>query len=87
MESRLRQAVVKVCRNPRAGKPLNDELHGWYKLAWESGPVPNWDPWPDMRLVYRFRDGVVKVFAVGKRCPGDPDDVYSLVRERLLSSE
>ncbi|BAS28192.1 hypothetical protein [Limnochorda pilosa] len=87
MRTNLESATERVCHDPSAGKDLRGRLDGWRSLAWASSSTPNWDPWPDMRLVYRFRDGVVRIFAVGKRAPGDVNDVYSIAAERAKFPE
>lgn len=47
----LDATVKAVCVNPAIGKRLDPPLYSWGRVAWASGPVPTWSPWPDMRLI------------------------------------
>ena len=72
----LARAVESIASHPEWGKELQGKLSGWLSYAWPSASEPDWDPWPDMRLVYRVEQGRLVILAIGRRKPGEPDDVY-----------
>ena len=66
-----RQALDELCRDPRIGKALRDELAGFYTL-----PVGRF------RIIYRIEEHTITVVAVGPR-PTVYDDLILAQRYTL----
>jgi len=82
MAADLRDALRQISADPRVGKKLDPPLGHYRVLKWESSSVPNWEPWPDMRLVYSLEEGTLVIHIIGRRQPNHPNDVYKLLGQR-----
>ncbi|MHB9145060.1 MAG: type II toxin-antitoxin system RelE family toxin [Symbiobacteriia bacterium] len=65
------------------GVPQSDmepPYKGWYRKKFLSSTRPSLGSRADLRLIYQFSDdhSELRVLAVGRRLPGDPDDVYAV---------
>jgi hypothetical protein len=85
MVDNLRDALRQISVDPMVGEELDPPLGQYRVLKWESGPVPNWDPWPDMRLAYSLEEDKLVVHIIGRRQPNHPNDVYKLFGQRVQS--
>lgn len=78
------KALNEILRSPAGrGAPLKrPPLAGWRKYKFHSERRPAPYARPDMRIIYRVQGQEIQVLAVGRRLPGQPDDVYAVGASR-----
>ena len=72
------------------GVPQSDmqpPYKGWYRKKFFSSTRPSLGSRADLRLIYQFSGdhSELRILAIGRRLPGDPDDVYAVYATRPQS--